>query len=82
IDQYTFTNDLYLDDTLIFESFLTYIDKYDTFEDYSKIEFTSHPEKHIKVFKEQYDKKKELMDRDEFFARKYYGSLHQGIVRP
>ncbi|RAZ73461.1 hypothetical protein [Planococcus halotolerans] len=85
-NQYSFTNDLYFDSTLVFESFLAYVDQYTIFEEYKKTNSTSHTENYMKIFKVKYDLKIHSMIADELQAKMIYGSLakaiSEGIVRP
>lgn len=84
--QYSYTNDLYFDDTEVFKTFLEYLDTFSSFEEFKAIDINSHPLEHFKMQAVVAQKKYEEMVHNEFYAMSISGSLKKaitsGLVRP
>jgi hypothetical protein len=85
-NQYSFTNDLYFDHTLVLEAYLECIAQYDNFEDYNKVELANHSKNHLKIFIRKGFMKFTDMDKNEQLIKEMCGSVRegvsQGLVRP
>lgn len=84
--QYSYTNDLYFDDTEVFKTFLEYLGTFSSFEEFKAINFNSHSLEHFKMLAVVAQKKYEEMVQNEFCAISISGSLKKaitsGLVRP
>jgi len=85
-NHYSFTNDLYFDDTVVFEAYLECIAQCDNYEDYKKVGITNHIKNHLKIFTRKAFKKFTDMDKNERQIKEMCGSVRegvsQGLVRP
>lgn len=84
--QYSYTNDLYFDDTEIFKTFLEYLDSFSSFEEFKAIKLNSHPLEHFKMLAVVSQRKYREMNYNELCAISFSGSLKKaitsGLVRP
>ncbi len=82
---YCFIVDTYFDDALEFETYLGYINSYESFHDYNK-QIETHTEKHFIYFVEVMSSKWDLAISNENWVRSSYGNMNAGIkagiVRP
>lgn len=78
--QYSYTNDLYFDDTEIFKTFLEYLGTFSSFEEFKVIELNSHPLEHFKMLVVVAQKKYAEMNYNELFAINSSGSLKKAIM--
>lgn len=83
---YGFGVDTYFDQGLLFESFLTYINEYNTFDSYNKIDLTKHVQLHWEKLAFMMQEKYTLASYSESKTIEVYGSLkkaiQEGIAHP
>lgn len=77
--QYHFINDAYFDDSVLLETYISYISSYHTFENYNKVELKQHSELHLAYFiKNSAMKFKKSME-VEALAKEYYGTIKAAV---
>ncbi len=81
ITRYSFTNDLYFDDSLVFNTYLGCIAQYDNFEDFKKVELANHSKNHMNIFAEKGKEKYNAMVKDELLIKGKFGSVREGILQ-
>lgn len=84
--QYHFVHDIHFDDSVRFESYISYIASYATFEDFKNINLTKHPKNHFNKFKTLAETRFNEFIKSEANIYMYFGSIktaiEKGKVRP
>lgn len=84
--QYHFVHDIYFDDSIRFESYISYIASYATFEDFKNEDITKHPENHFKKYRQLAEARFNEFDISLTNIYREFGSIKiamkKGLVRP
>ncbi len=84
--KYSYVIDTYFDEPLLFETFITYVSSYPSYEEYRKVSDSQHVNQHFRVIMGVFQEKWENARSAEFFANEGYGNLRNaidaGVIRP
>ena len=78
---YHFINDSYFDESVLFQSYIEYIVKYENFENYSKTDTTKHSFLHMQLFIKLTDIKYNEGITNELTTKELFGSIQTAIER-
>lgn len=77
--KYHFINDAYFDDSVLLQTYIGYIDSYESFENYNKVEETQHQELHMQYFIKISEMKFEESLENEALAKSIYGAIQAAV---
>lgn len=77
--KYHFINDAYFDDSVLLQTYIGYIDSYESFENYNKVEETQHQELHMQYFIKISEMKFEESLENEALAKSIYGTIQAAV---
>lgn len=77
--KYHFINDAYFDDSVLLQTYIGYIDSYENFENYNKVEETQHQELHMQYFIKISEMKFEESLNNETLAKLNYGTIKAAV---
>lgn len=84
--RYAYVIDTYFDETLLFETFITYISSYPSYEEYRKVNNSQHVSQHFRVMVKGSQEKWESALSSERLVNEMYGNLRnaieEGMMRP